>query len=42
VLEDWTKEAINVDPKVKPLADKIIMKFDCEKFVREKYPWYGG
>ena len=42
VCEAWTKEAINVDPKVKPLADKIIRKFDCEKFVREKYPWYGG
>jgi hypothetical protein len=42
VLEDWTKEAINVDPKVKPLADKIIMKFKAENFVNQRYPWYEG
>lgn len=40
VLEDWVKESIIVAPRVKPLADQIIRKFNAEKFVRERYPWY--
>jgi hypothetical protein len=40
VMEDWTKEALKVDPKVKPIADKIIDKFKCEKFIKSRYPWY--
>lgn len=42
VMEDWCREAITIDPKVKPIADKIIKKFKCEQFIGEKYPWYGN
>ena len=41
IMEDWCKEALSIDPKVKPISDKIIQKFKCEQFIREKYPWYG-
>ena len=41
VCEEWTKEALDIDPRVKPIADKIIQKFKAEKFIRERYAWYG-
>ena len=42
VQEEWTKKALMIDPKVKPICDDLIREFNAEEFIREKYPWYGG
>jgi hypothetical protein len=41
VMEEWTKKAIEVDPKIKPRCDELIKAFHCEKFIKQRYPWYG-
>ncbi len=41
VMEDWTKKAMEVDLKIKPRCDELIKSFGQEKFIRERYAWYG-
>lgn len=41
VMEDWCRNALKVDPKIKPKCDELIKAFHCEKFIEQRYPWYG-